>query len=104
VKQAEAFYTSLGFAPLPATFWQKSDLYPVPAGDSRKKNSHASAWHVDLGADVRSLMSVQANERWFGTAHHELGHIYYYMAYTRPEVRRSCARAPTGASTKASGS
>jgi len=86
VKQAEAFYTSLGFAPLPATFWQKSDLYPVPAGDSRKKNSHASAWHVDLGADVRSLMSVQANERWFGTAHHELGHIYYYMAYTRPEV------------------
>ncbi len=86
VKQAEAFYVSLGFDPLPESFWKKSDLYPVPAGDSRKKNSHASAWHIDLGSDVRSLMSVQANDRWFGTAHHELGHIYYYMSYTRPGV------------------
>jgi peptidyl-dipeptidase A len=86
VKQAEAFYVSLGFPPLPESFWKKSDLYPVPPGDSRKKNSHASAWHVDLGDDVRSLMSVIPNERWFKTAHHELGHIYYYIAYTRPEV------------------
>ena len=86
VEQAEAFYVSLGFPRLPATFWEKSDLYPLPAGSPRKKNSHASAWHVDLGSDVRSLMSVEPNERWFGTAHHELGHIYYYLSYTRPEV------------------
>jgi peptidyl-dipeptidase A len=86
VKQAEAFYVSLGFEPLPEVFWTKSDLYPVPAGEARKKNSHASAWHIDLGRDVRSLMSVEPNERWFGTAHHELGHIYYYLSYTRPEV------------------
>jgi peptidyl-dipeptidase A len=86
VKQAEAFYVSMGFPALPASFWEKSDLYPVPAGSSRRKNSHASAWHIDLGSDVRSLMSVEPNERWFGTAHHELGHIYYYLSYTRPEV------------------
>ena len=36
--------------------------------------------------DVRSLMSVQANEQWFATSHHELGHIYYFLAYSRPEV------------------
>ncbi len=86
VKQAETFYVSMGFDPLPAAFWKRSDLYPVPAGENRKKNSHASAWHIDLRDDVRSLMSVEPNERWFGTAHHELGHIYYYLSYTRPEV------------------
>ena len=86
VKSAEAFYTSLGFAPLPESFWKRSDLYPVPPGSPRKKNSHASAWHIDHEQDVRSLMSVEPDEQWFGTAHHELGHIYYFLAYSRPEV------------------
>lgn len=86
VKQAESFYVSIGFPALPPSFWQKSDLYPVPAGQSRHKNSHASAWHVDVRNDIRSLMSVEPNAEWFGTAHHELGHIYYYVSYSRPEV------------------
>jgi peptidyl-dipeptidase A len=86
VKQAESFYVSMGFQPLPRTFWEKSDLYPVPSDSTRKKNSHASAWHLDLENDVRSLMSVTPNDRWFGTTHHELGHIYYYISYTRPQV------------------
>jgi peptidyl-dipeptidase A len=86
VKSAERFYTSLGFAPLSESFWRRSDLYPVPAGSPRKKNAHASAWHIDHEQDVRSLMSVEPNQQWFGTAHHELGHIYYFLAYTRPEV------------------
>ncbi len=86
VRQAEDFYVSLGFASLPQSFWERSSLYPLPAGAEHKKNSHASAWHLDLGDDVRSLMSVQPNARWWGTTHHELGHIYYYLSYTRPEV------------------
>lgn len=86
VEQAERFYTSMGFPALPASFWERSDLYPVPEGQTRRKNSHASAWHVDLDTDVRSLMSVQADWDWFATTHHELGHIYYYLAYSRPEV------------------
>jgi peptidyl-dipeptidase A len=86
VKTAEAFYTGLGFESLPASFWVKSDLYPVPAGGTRKKNSHASCWHLDLDHDIRSLMSVEANAEWFETCHHELGHGYYFMSYTRPEV------------------
>lgn len=86
VKTAEQFYTGLGFAPLPATFWTKSDLYPVPAGDPRKKNTHASCWHIDLDKDIRSLQSIEANEQWFETAHHELGHAYYFMSYSRPQV------------------
>lgn len=86
VKTAERFYTGLGFPNLPDTFWSASDLYPVKPGDNRKKNTHASCWHVDLEHDIRSLMSVEPNEEWFTTAHHELGHAYYFMSYTRPEV------------------
>lgn len=82
VTQAESFYTSLGMPPLPESFFSKSDLYPLPPGAERKKNTHASAWHMDLEDDVRSLMSVENNWRWFETTHHELGHIYYYLAYS----------------------
>ncbi|HVS10945.1 MAG TPA: M2 family metallopeptidase [Planctomycetota bacterium] len=86
VHQAERFYTSLGFPELPESFWQLSDLYPLPPGTPYKKNNHASAWHLDLQHDLRSLMSVEPNTEWYETTHHELGHIYYYVAYTRPEV------------------
>ena len=86
IKSAEQFFTGVDFAPLPATFWTKSDLYPVPAGNPRKKNTHASCWHVDLDTDIRSLQSIEPNPHWFTTAHHELGHGYYFMSYTRPEV------------------
>jgi peptidyl-dipeptidase A len=86
VRQAEQFYVSLGFPPLPDGFWRRSDLYPVPANGARKKAVHASAWHIDGERDVRSLMSVEPSQRWFGTAHHELGHIYYFLSYAVPEV------------------
>lgn len=85
-KTAEQFYVGLGFPPLPKTFWSRSDLFPAAAGSGRLKNSHASCWHVDLQDDIRSLMSVESNPWWFYTAHHELGHGYYFMAYTRPEI------------------
>ncbi len=86
VKQAESFYVSLGFEALPPVFWEKSSLYPLPANASFKKNTHASAWHMDLDHDVRSLMSVEPNTEWYETTHHELGHIYYYLCYTNPRV------------------
>ena len=86
VKDGEDFYKSLGFNALPQSFWQKSSLYPAPAGANYKKNNHASAWHIDLNADVRSLMSVEPNAEWYETANHELGHIYYYMSYTNKDV------------------
>lgn len=97
VRQAEQFYVSLGFEPLPPSFYEKSSLYPVPPGADYKKNTHASAWHMDLDRDVRSLMSVEPNARWYETTHHELGHVYYYLSYTNPEVppllRRGANRA-----------
>ncbi len=86
VKEGEKLYVSLGFPELPETFWEKSSLYPYPPDSSVKKNNHASAWHMDLKNDVRSLMSVEPNEKWFQTSNHELGHIYYYISYTNPDV------------------
>jgi peptidyl-dipeptidase A len=86
IKTAEQFYTGLGFSPLPQSFWEKSDLYPVPPDSKRKKNTHASCSHIDLENDIRSLQSIEPNARWFFTAHHELGHGYYFKAYTLPEV------------------
>jgi peptidyl-dipeptidase A len=86
VKEGENFYVSLGFPKLPQSFWDKSSLYPLPKDAKYKKNNHASAWHLDLESDVRSLMSVEPNAEWFETSNHELGHIYYYMSYTNKDV------------------
>ena len=84
--QGERFYVSLGFPSLPQGFWDKSSLYPLPPGAGYKKNNHASAWHMDLDHDVRSLMSVIPNASWYETVHHELGHIYYFLSYSNPDV------------------
>jgi len=86
MQQGEQFYVSLGFPKLPPVFWEKSSLYPLPPGAAYKKNNHASAWHLDLENDVRSLMSVEPNAEWYETVNHELGHVYYFMAYTNPQV------------------
>jgi peptidyl-dipeptidase A len=86
VKQAEGFYVSLGFPQLPKSFWDNSSLYPPPPGAKYKKNNHASAWHLDSDKDIRSLMSVEPTADWYETSHHELGHIYYYVSYSNPNV------------------
>lgn len=86
VESGEKFYTSIGFDKLPGSFYEKSSLYPAPENATYKKNNHASAWHIDLDKDVRSLMSVVPNAEWWETTLHELGHIYYYMTYSNPDV------------------
>ena len=86
VKEGEDFYVSIGFDPLPKSFYEKSSMYPLPEGANYKKNNHASAWHMNLENDLRCLMSIEPTADYYETIHHELGHIYYYQAYTNPEV------------------
>jgi len=86
VRQAVEYGESLGLPHLPASFWTKSDLYELPADSPRKKNTHASAWDINLMGDSRSLQNVKPDFYWFGTAHHELGHVFYQLSYDRPEV------------------
>jgi peptidyl-dipeptidase A len=78
VRYGESFFTSLGFDPLPATFWERS-LFTKP--QDRDVVCHASAWDIDYEKDVRLKMCIQINEEDFTTVHHELGHNYYQMAY-----------------------
>ena len=83
VRYGERFFSSLGFDPLPDTFWQRS-LFIKPA--DRDVVCHASAWDIDLESDVRIKMCIGINEEDFVTIHHELGHSYYQRAYSRQPV------------------
>jgi peptidyl-dipeptidase A len=78
VKYGENFFTSLGFAPLPQTFWERS-LFTKPA--DREVVCHASAWDVDAKEDLRIKVCVHTTAEDFGTIHHELGHNFYQRAY-----------------------
>ncbi len=78
VKQGETFYSSLGFAQLPETFWQRSQI-TKPA--DREVICHASAWDIDNADDIRIKMCTKVNGDDFVTIHHELGHNYYQRAY-----------------------
>jgi peptidyl-dipeptidase A len=78
VRMAERFYTSLGFAPLPNSFWERS-LFTKPA--DRDVVCHASAWDVDLVEDLRIKMCIDPTDEDFSTIHHELGHNFYQRAY-----------------------
>jgi peptidyl-dipeptidase A len=85
----EHFYTSIGFAPLPKTFWERSML--VKPRD-REVVCHASAWDIDTKEDVRIKMCVDPTEEDFTTIHHELGHNFYQRAYdTLPVIFRDSA-------------
>jgi peptidyl-dipeptidase A len=80
VHYGEGFFTSLGFEPLPQTFWERS-LLQKPA--DRDVVCHASAWHIDLDQDVRLKMCIDITAEDFNTVHHELGHNFYQLAYSR---------------------
>ncbi len=78
VKIGEGFFSSLGFAPLPETFWTRSQFLKP---QDREVVCHASAWDVDQVDDLRIKMCIKVNSADFVTIHHELGHNYYQRAY-----------------------
>jgi len=89
VRAGERFYTSIGFAPLPKTFWQRS-LFVRPK--DRDVVCHASAWDVDYLEDVRIKMCIEPTAEDFTTIHHELGHNFYQRAYKeQPVIFRDAA-------------
>jgi len=89
VRYGERFFTSLGFEPLPETFWQRS-LFTKPA--DREVVCHASAWDLDYVDDLRIKMCIEINDEDFATIHHELGHNFYQRAYSaQPPLYRNSA-------------
>ncbi|MGY1425392.1 M2 family metallopeptidase [Lysobacter sp. A289] len=77
-KRAEDFYVSLGLQKLPDSYWEKAQF--IKPRD-RDVVCHASAWDMNMEGDVRTKMCIHPNEEDFTTIYHELGHVYYYMAY-----------------------
>lgn len=80
VKAGEGFFSSLGFAPLPKTFWERSQFVKP---QDREVVCHASAWNIDNVDDLRIKMCIKVNGDDFTTIHHELGHNYYQRAYNK---------------------
>jgi peptidyl-dipeptidase A len=78
VRYGESFFKSLGFEPLPATFWERSQF--IKPRD-REVVCHASAWDLDNQDDLRLKMCIQIRDEDFVTVHHELGHNFYQRAY-----------------------
>ena len=89
VRYGEAFFSSLGFDPLPPTFWERS-LFVKPR--DREVVCHASAWDIDNENDLRIKMCIEPTAEDFTTVHHELGHNFYQRAYnTKPGLFRDSA-------------
>jgi len=80
VKYGEGFFVSLGFAPLPQTFWERS-MFLQPR--DRDVVCHASAWDVDQAEDLRLKVCIEITGEDFLTVHHELGHNFYQRAYSK---------------------
>jgi peptidyl-dipeptidase A len=80
VRFGEGFFKSLGFAPLPQTFWERS-MFVRPR--DRDVICHASAWDLDNVEDLRLKMCIDIVAEDFYTVHHELGHNFYQRAYDR---------------------
>lgn len=80
-ERAQDFYTSLGMPTLPESYWDKTQF--IKPRD-RDVVCHASAWQMNIEAtDVRTKMCIKPNEEDFTTIYHELGHVYYYLAYNQ---------------------
>ncbi|RPE77127.1 M2 family metallopeptidase [Vulcaniibacterium tengchongense] len=79
-ERAQDFYVSLGMPKLPESYWQKTQF--IKPRD-RDVVCHASAWDMNMAGDVRTKMCIKPNEEDFTTIYHELGHVYYYLAYNK---------------------
>lgn len=79
-ERAQDFYVSLGMPRLPESYWQKSQfIKPL----DRDVVCHASAWDMNMAGDVRTKMCIVPSEEELTTIYHELGHIYYDLAYNK---------------------
>ncbi|KAB0790846.1 hypothetical protein PPYR_14878 [Photinus pyralis] len=89
-KTAEEFFVSLNLKKMTPEFWERSIL--VKPNDGRELVCHASAWDFFDKKDFRIKQCTSVNFEDFTTAHHEMGHIQYYLQYSdQPVVYRQGA-------------
>uniref|UniRef100_A0A6B2E7X0 Angiotensin-converting enzyme n=1 Tax=Phlebotomus kandelakii TaxID=1109342 RepID=A0A6B2E7X0_9DIPT len=89
-EKGDEFFQSLNMTKLPEAFWKYSILEKPQ--DGRELICHASAWDFFVQDDVRIKQCTRVTMDQFFTAHHELGHIQYYLQYQhQPSVYREGA-------------
>ncbi|XP_047100514.1 angiotensin-converting enzyme-like isoform X1 [Schistocerca piceifrons] len=77
-KLSEEFFVSLNLSAMPETFW-KNSILEKPEG--RELICHASAWDFYDSKDFRIKQCTAVNMEDLFTAHHEMGHIQYFLQY-----------------------
>jgi peptidyl-dipeptidase A len=77
-KTADGFYQSIGFAPMPDTYYTQS---MITRPRDREVVCHASAWNIDGQEDLRVKMCMKVTAEDFQVIHHEMGHNIYQRAY-----------------------
>ncbi|KAM9040028.1 angiotensin-converting enzyme 2-like [Sarcophilus harrisii] len=88
-EEAEKFFVSVGLFNMTKGFWENSML--TEPNDGRKVVCHPTAWDLGKG-DFRIKMCTKVTMDDFLTAHHEMGHIQYDMAYaSQPFLLRNGA-------------
>lgn len=85
-RQAEKFFQSLGWPPLPRSFWEKSHFYPASTSANRAQTMAPLVVNIDLDRDVRVLMNITPTLHGFEVSHNMLGQAYYTLAYANPRV------------------
>src|SRR5260370_1734772 len=83
VRIGEAFFTSLGFDPLPQTFWERS-MFTKPL--DREVVCHASPWDPSYSNDLRVKMCIKPTEELLTTIPHDTGHDFYFQSYYKLPV------------------
>uniref|UniRef100_A0A8C7JY72 Angiotensin-converting enzyme n=1 Tax=Oncorhynchus kisutch TaxID=8019 RepID=A0A8C7JY72_ONCKI len=78
-QEAEKFFMSVGLYKMFDNFW-KDSMLEKPT-DGRKVVCHPTAWDMGNREDFRIKMCTEVNMDHFLTAHHEMGHNQYQMAY-----------------------
>ncbi|CAB3376655.1 Hypothetical predicted protein [Cloeon dipterum] len=78
-KLSEEFFVSLNLSAMPESFWEKSILEKPT--DGRDMVCHASAWDFCDSMDVRIKQCTVVNQKDLNTAHHEMGHVQYFLQY-----------------------
>ncbi|XP_043285855.1 angiotensin-converting enzyme-like [Venturia canescens] len=86
---AENFFVSVNLSGMPELFWENSILEKQQGIDMI---CHASAWDFYDGKDFRIKQCTRVNMADLATAHHEMGHVQYYLQYkNQPTVYREGA-------------
>ncbi|KAK7082147.1 hypothetical protein SK128_006172, partial [Halocaridina rubra] len=75
---SDDFFASLNLTRMPDSFWENS-LLEKP--EDRNVNCHPSAFDFCNGKDFRIKQCTIVNMEDLVVAHHEMGHIQYYLQY-----------------------